>query len=62
MKELFKNIVNDLCWNEPAGCDVPFNLMKDITFIFPYLAHCVNKDLVKSKFHDLLKLSNIVSV
>ena len=36
--------------------------MKESTFILPYLAHCVNEDLVKSEFPDPLKLSNIVPV
>ena len=33
---------------------------KESTFILPYVAHCVNEDLVKSEFHDPLKPSNIV--
>ena len=36
--------------------------MKESTFILPYIAHCVNEDLVKSEFPDPLKLSNIVPV
>ena len=54
-----KNI--DVSWSEAAGGDIPLNLIKKGIFIFPYLAHSVKKDLVKIKFPDLLKLSNIVS-
>ena len=36
--------------------------MKESTFILPYLAHCVNEDLVESVFPDPLKLLNIVPV
>ena len=61
-EEFFKNIVNDLSWNEAAGEDIPLNLIKESTFILSYLAHCVNEDLVKSEFPDLLKLSNTVPV
>ena len=55
----FKNI--DVSWSEAAGGDIPLNLIKKGIFIFPYLSHSVKKDLVKSKFPDLLKLPNIVS-
>ena len=55
-KKFFKNIINDLSWNEAAGGDIPLNLIKESTFILPYLAHCVNEDLVKSEFPDPLKL------
>ena len=58
-EEFFKSIVNYLSWNEAAGGNIP---LKESTFILPYLSHCVNEDLVKSKFPDPLKLSNIVSV
>ena len=61
-KELFKNIVNDLFWNEAPGGDIPLNLIKESTLILPHLARCVNEDLVKSEFPDSFKLSNIVSV
>ena len=61
-EEFFKNIVNDLSWNEAAGGDIPLNLIKESIFILPYLAHCVNEDLVKSEFPDPLKLSNVVPV
>ena len=61
-EEFFKNIVNELSWNEAAGGDIPLNLIKESTFIHPYLAHCVNEDLVKSEFPYPLKLSNIVPV
>ena len=60
MEEFFKSIVNDLPWNEAAGGDMPLNLIKESTFILLYLAHCVNEDLVKNEFLNLL--SNIVSV
>ena len=62
MAEFFKNIVNDLSWNEAAGANIPFNLMKESTFILPYLSHCVGEDLVKSEFPDPLKLLHIVSI
>ena len=42
--------------NEAVGGDIPLNLIKRSTFFLPYLAHCVNEDLVKSKFPDPLKL------
>ena len=61
-EKFFKNIVNDLSWNETTGGDKPLNLVKEITFILPYLARCVNEDLVKSEFSDPLKLPNIVPV
>ena len=61
-EEVFKNIINGFFWNEAAGGDIPLNLIKESTFILPYLAHCVNEDLVKSEFPDPLKLSNIVPV
>ena len=61
-EEFFKNIVKDLSWNETASGDILLNLVKESAFILSYLAHCVNEDLVKSEFPDLLKLSNIVSV
>ena len=61
-EELYKNIVNDLSWNEAAGGDIPLNLIKETTFIFPYVTRCVSKDLEKSEFPDPLELSNIVPV
>ena len=61
-KKFFKNIINDLSWNEAAGGDIPLNLIKRSTFILPHFAHCVNEDLMKSEFPDPLKLSNIVPV
>ena len=36
------------------------NLLKESTFVFSYLVHCVNEALVKNEFPDLLKLLNIV--
>ena len=61
-EELFKNIVNDLSWNEAAAGDMPLNLIKESTFILQYLADSVNEDLVKSEFPEPLKLSKIVPV
>ena len=61
-EEFFNNIVNDLSWNEAVGGDIPLNLIKESTFVFPPLAHCVNEHLLKSEFPKPLKLSNIVSV
>ena len=37
-EELFKNIIDDLSWNEADGGDIPINLIKESTFILPYLA------------------------
>ena len=37
-EEFFKNIINDLSWNEADGGDIPINLIKESTFILPYLA------------------------
>ena len=37
-EELFKNTINDLSWNEADGGDIPINLIKEGTFILPYLA------------------------
>ena len=48
-EEFLKNIVNDLPWNEAADGDIPLNHIKESTFILPYLARCVNEDLVKSE-------------
>ena len=61
-EEFFKNIVNDLSWNEAAGGDIPLNLIKESTFILSYLAHYANEDIVKSEFPDPFKLSNTVPV
>ena len=61
-EKFFKNIFNDLSWNEATGGDIPLNLVKESTFILLYLARCVNEDLVKSEFPDPLKLPNIVPV
>ena len=52
-----RKIVNDLSWNEAVGGDISLSLIKESTFTFPYLAHCVNEDLVKSEFPDPYKLS-----
>ena len=51
-EEFFKKVVNGLSWNEAAGGDIPLNLIKESTFILPYLAHCFNEDLVKGEFPD----------
>ena len=61
-EELYKNIFNDLFWNEAAGGDIPLNLIKETTFIFPYVARCVSEDSEKSEVPEPLKLSNIVPV
>ena len=61
-EEFFKNIVNGISWNEADGGDIPLNLIKESTVIISDLAHCFNEDLVKDKFPDPLKLSNIVPV
>ena len=61
-KKFFKNIVNNLSWNETTGGDIPLDLVKESNFILPYLARCVNEDLVRSEFPDPLKLPNIVPV
>ena len=37
-EEFFKNLINDLSWNEADGGDVPINLIKESTFILPYRA------------------------
>ena len=42
--------------NEAVGGDIPLNLIKRSVFFLPYIAHCVNEDLVKSEFPDPLKL------
>ena len=52
-----RKVINGLSWNEAAGGDTPLTLIKESTFILPHLAHCVNEDLVKSKFPDPYKLS-----
>ena len=59
-EEFFKNIVNGLSWNKAADGDIPLNLIKESTFIPPYLPHCFNENLVKGEFPDPLKVSNIV--
>ena len=41
--------------NGAAVGDIKFNLIKESTFFLPYLAHCVNKYLVKNEFRDPLK-------
>ena len=61
-EKVFKNILNDLSWNEATVGDIPLNLGKESTFILPYLARCFNEDLVKSEFPNPFKLPNIVPV
>ena len=55
-----KNIVNDLSKNKAASGDIPLNVLKESTFIFPNLVRHVNETLVKSEFPDPFKLLNIV--
>ena len=59
-EEFVKNIANDLSRNEAAGGDMPLNLLKESTFVLPYIVYSVSVTLVKSEFVDPLKLSNIV--
>ena len=61
-KEFVKNIVNGISRNKAAGVDIPMNLLKESTFVLPFLVRCVNKALAKSKFPDPLKQSNKVPV
>ena len=61
-KEFVKSIVNSLSRNKAADGDILINLLKENTFVLPYLVHCVNEALVKSEFPDPPKLRNIVPV
>ena len=61
-EELVKNFVHSLCENKAAGGDILLSLLKESTFLLPYLVRCANEALVKSEFPDPLKLWNIVPV
>ena len=60
-KNSLKIIHHDLSSKEAAGGDISLNLMKENTFFLPYLAHCVNEDLMKSEFLDPLKLNEYLN-
>ena len=53
-EEFVKNIISDLSQNKAAGVDIPLKVLKDSTFVLPYLVRCVNETLVKSELLDSL--------